>query len=261
MKLRYWLAVLLTLVMMIFVASPASAHRPENGNETGFTDISDPTISYAYYREFEQPGDLHLYRFEGQAGQLFHAGINIPQLPGLEGYQVSLALIGPGLPALDIGVLSTAGEHAGSGPAPQHTEPEGIGHQSEALHLPEEIDLSRLGGLVLPGQDQGQFFEAFTQTRYWTRQALDINLPLEGVYYLVVWNPSGETGKYVLDSGTREVFSASDLFRMPVWWIETRLYFDQGPRLLIYAGLAAALLIGTIGLAIRRRTSTAASRR
>ena len=247
MRLRLWLAILLTLVMITLATPPASAHRPEDGSKTGITDIADPNISYAYYREFEQPSDFHLYRFEAQAGQFFHAGINIPQLPGLENYQVSLALIGPGLPALDAGALSTAAEHAVS--ELEQPESEGIGHQPEALTLPDEIDLAQLGGLVLPGQDNGQFFEAFTQTRYWTRQELDIDLPLEGVYYLVVWNPSAETGKYVLDSGTREAFAASDLLRMPGWWLEGPPVLRPGTPLAVLcrAGSASSGWVGRVG--------------
>ena len=214
--------VLTLLVLSLFMAVPrASAHRPEEGAASGVTAIPDPTTSYAYYREFGAGEFVHLYTVEGSAGQAFHAGINIPQLDGLQSYAVSLALLGPGLPEFD-----TARSFARSG--------------------------ADQGGIIVESMVTEDFFEPFTQTSYWGRQSLDITFPEEGTYTLVVWQPDERPGKYVLDTGREEVFTTGDLFRFPVWWWETRAYFDQVPSLWAL-GLAGLAVLGGAVFLLRRR--------
>ena len=234
-------------LIVSFVATPvAFAHRPEDGNLVGFTEIPDPTTSFAFYRQLDASSPVHVYTFEGQAGTLFHAGINIPQISGLENYQVSLALLGPGLPVID-GSDSSGGSHAHEDEAAEDHAQES---RSSNLPIPDELSQEHNGLVLVESKDGEEFFEPFTQTRYWGRQMLDIDLPEEGKYYLLVWNPGGIEGKYVLDTGTQEVFEAADLFRFPVWWLETRLYFEQGPSFL--AG-ASIFFLGIVGIVIIRR--------
>lgn len=236
---------LLSFIFMatFFLVPKASAHRPEKGVESGLTMIPSPTVSYAYYQEFDGASDMHAYAFEAQAGQFFHAGINIPQLSGLEDYGVTLALFGPGLPLVDEGIFT--GSHA-------HTDQERADSHMHAgtIDIPAWLDLNEIGGIVVESQRSGDFFEPFTQTNYWGRQVLELNLPESGRYYLLVWNPEQEAGKYVLDTGREEVFGPADLLRFPVWWVNTRLYFEQGPALL---GALSALFFGIAGIVIYRR--------
>lgn len=242
--LRFYL--LFTSIFSIFFIVPmASAHRPDEGNETGVTQIQDPNTSFAYYRELDSNSPVHVYTFEGQAGQFFHAGINIPQIEGLEDYQVSFAILGPGLPKLD--------NHTQNDQTPTHGELTSVEHKpglvTTNLPVPDNLSLEQIGGLILENRIGEDFFEPFTQTRYWGRQELDIDLPETGRYYLLVWNPEGLAGKYVLDTGTQEVFSPADLLRFPIWWLNTRLYFEQG---LILIGTASLLIMFIAGLVIVR---------
>ncbi len=228
--------------MALLVAAPAAAHRPGEGLDEGVTPIEDPATSFAFYREFT-PGSLfHVYSFEARAGQMFHAGVNIPQLTGLEGYGVTLALYGPGLPVLEKGQLDIPGGDERS---------QGVDQPLQAL-IPGG---GELGGIIFPSEAGPDFFEPFTQTRYWGRQTLDVTLPASGTYYLVVWHPEGQSGKYVLATGTREVFAPLDFFRFPIWWIETRLYFEQGPQLAGAAAVVLLLATGIGALRFRRRAS------
>ena len=245
MKL-FKLCLLLAGIFLMFSIVPiASAHRPDEGNEAGVTAIPNPNTSFAYYRQIDSASPIHLYSFDGQAGGFFHAGINIPQLARLEDYQVSLALLGPGLPQLDESNESIESH------SPTKAEPAAHEHEtrSSILPLPAGYNLEQLGGLVLDSSPGEDFFEPFTQTRYWGRQVLELDLPETGKYYLLVWNPEGKEGKYVLDTGTKEVFGPGDLLRFPLWWLNTRLYFEQGPSLI---GVASLLIFGIVGIVVYR---------
>lgn len=210
------------LIYLGFAVPGAAAHRPDWGNEAGLTQIEDLSTSIAFYRELTTPGQVHVYRFQGQAGQHLHAGVSIPAIPGLEDYEVNLALLGPGLPEASHDSLPT--EH-----------PEGLG----ATVYPS-----------VPGED---FFEPFTQTNYWGRQSIETDLPAGGEYFLLVWHPSGTPGKYVLDTGRTEAFLPGDLFRFPLWWVRVQLYFGHTTRLVGVAALLLAVIGAAIGVARRRQ--------
>lgn len=93
-------AVLAGMVLALALPSPADAHRPIDPASDGPTTIPDLEVSYAFYRVLDA-GEVHRYRFEGRAGQELYAGITVPQIAGLEGYGVTLAVTGPGLPDLE----------------------------------------------------------------------------------------------------------------------------------------------------------------
>lgn len=234
---------ILGLLAMFFIVPVASAHRPEEGVDTGLTLIPDPNTSFAYYRQLDSAADVHTYTFEGQAGQFFHVGINIPQIRGLEDFHVTMALLGPGLPAQGSSEQKSA-SHSHSDSADEHHE-----HGESSISLPAGFDALGYNGIIVENQVGEDFFEPFTQTRYWGRQQIDLDLPESGTYTLVIWNPEGEFGKYVLDTGTEEVFGPADLLRFPIWWLNTRLYFEQGPSL---AGVASLLFFGIAGMVIYR---------
>ena len=212
----------IVLVTILFFAVPgASAHRPGWGNDSGATQIDNLSTSLAFYRDLKAPAQVDVYTFQGQAGEHLHAGISIPAISRLESYGVNMALMGPGLPEAD--------------------------HESLPADHPEG-----LGAIIIPNTPGKDFFEPFTLTSYWGRQRIEFNLPASGTYYLLVWNPSGATGKYVMDTGEAEVFSPGDLLRFPVWWVRVHAFFGQG--MLMLASLLFFLGgIGTLFVLARRR--------
>lgn len=223
-----------------FIAVPdVYAHRPESGSAKGITEIPDPNTSFAYYRELDVSDPVHIYRFEAQAGQFFHAGINIPQIRGLEDFGVTLALLGPGLPPLAPAAFQL-----------YDAEPHADRATQVPVSLMADLGLGANGGLVVESEKSKDFFEPFTQTRYWGRQMVELSLPESGTYHLLVWNQEGKAGKYVLDTGTQEVFGPLDLFRFPVWWVSTRIFFEQTPQLV---GALMIILSGAVGLVVYRR--------
>jgi len=217
---RGWL-VLGAMVFSLWAGvGPAQAHQPIWGAETGVTTIPNLSTSFAVYRDLKAPAQVDYYALAAKAGDRLWAGINIPAVPGLEHYGVTVALFGPGLPLAD--------------PAAVPFEyPDGV------------------GAVLFNSQPGADFFEPFTQTNYWGRQRFDLTLPETGTYYLAVWNPAGQTGKYVMDTGRAEVFGPGDIFNFPIWWVRVHLFFGHGPYL---AGLAAALVVlGVAFVAWRRR--------
>jgi hypothetical protein len=198
----------------------ASAHTPIWGDENGVMTIPNLVTSYAYYRDLPA-GKVDAYTFEGKLGQKLHAGMQIPAVKGLENYTVTMVLFGPGLPEANHDQLP-----------PEH---------------PED-----LGALIFPSKATNNFFESFTQTLYWGRQSIETTLPADGSYYILVWQPDGTAGKYVMDTGHREDFGVSSIFLFPVWWVQVHLFFGHGSYL-----LAGALVIFVIIIFIffkRRKT-------
>ena len=208
---RLLILAVIALVLLIPISS-ASAHHPIWSDED-ITAINNLTTSFAFYRNL--PADkIHVYTFEGKQGQNLHAGTNIPAVKGLEDYAVTMALFGPSLPEVDHDLLP-----------PEHPE--------------------NLGALIFPSEVSADFFESFTQTLYWGRQSIEMALPADGEYYLVIWQPDGIAGKYVLDSGRAEVFGFGDLFLFPIWWVLVHIFFGHGAYLLagtIILGLAFSTL-------------------
>ncbi len=216
MKLNRTLILVILTLVLLFPVSSASAHRP-TWSDADVTAIDDLTTSLAFYRDL--PADkVHVYTFIGKQGQNLHAGINIPAVKGLENYSVNMALFGPGLPQADHDQL-----------LPEH--PEG------------------LGALIFPSEVTPDFFEPFTQTLYWGRQSIELQLPADGEYDLVIWQPEGLKGKYVFDSGRAEVFGFADLFLFPIWWVRVHFFFGHGAYLLT----GAAIILGIILYSLKRR--------
>jgi hypothetical protein len=236
------ISLIVTALISFFAANAASAHRPITGNPKGINAIPDPITSYAFYESLDTGGDVDIYGVFVEAGQFFHAGINIPQIDGLEDYEVSLALLGPGLPVLSDTALP-AFPH-------DHEENENAHDHFDANSWTDGLDLDGLTGIVVGSEESEDFYEPFTLTRYWGRQVVELDLLEAGTYYLLVWQPDGIAGKYVLDTGRAERFSLGDLFRFPVWWVQIHIYFEHTAGLI--AG-AAVILIITLGAVARLR--------
>jgi hypothetical protein len=212
---RPLLLFVILFLSLVWIPS-ALAHRPASANE-GVTEIPNITTSFAYYQELETAGQYHRFTFSGEAGEFFHAGINIPAIDGLKNYGVAIALLGPGLPNLPAKSIPGTAEN-------------------------ELVE----SGIVVPSVVSEDFYEPFTQTNYWGRQTLELNLPETGQYTLIIWNPTGETGKYVLDTGTEEVFGPADLFRFPIWWLSVHAYFENA----INVGTAGTIMVASAGFAV-----------
>ena len=97
---------------------------------------------------------------------------------------------------------------------------------------------------VLPSKE---FYEPFGQITYWERQEINLVVPVDGTYYLAVYDSSGDYGKLALAIGYVEDFSATDFMTvLPYAWFESR-YFGEDYNTPIIALLIIIGLITGIG--------------
>lgn len=176
--LRALVLLLAPLPLLLLPLSGARAHQPFFEEQDLERDspwhVGDPRVSTVVYASLEPAGDIDFYRLRGEAGQEVLLEVVIPQIPGQEDFAPALALLGPGLPPLEL---------------------------PDSLRLPAE------GGLAIPPPDgpPQPFFEPFSRTSYWERQSRRVTLPAEGTYEIVVWHPDRVSGRYALVVGDREV--------------------------------------------------------
>ncbi len=281
MKSKWMTGLILGFLLSLAFSGPAEAHKMADTGDGNVITLPDIVTSLAFYQELEAVNEVHVYTFEGQKGQRFQAGINIPAIAGLENYGVSLLLLGPGLDPLTpaaLGMEENSAAFAPRQPKTAETSEEESSEESHGDHGDHEADpLANLHenhsdttihrieelmvllnlpttGVLAPSGPGPDFFEAFSQTHYWGRQSIQFNLPASGSYSLLVFHPEGESGKYVLDTGYEEVFGIGDILQMPIWWVKIRLYFGQGAQLAILgSGIALTLVGGALWLARRKK--------
>lgn len=196
--------VLILSVILIFASiNSAFAHKPiqSDGTNTDYDSaliIPDHKISWAIYEEL-QPSQTRFYKFDAKKNESFYSSIVIPKMDRFENFKPSLTLISKG--------IEVKGTH--------------------------EINSAIPDGGVITYTYRGEipskeFYEPFTQTTYWERQEIRINIPADGEYYIAVSNIQGFAGKYSLAVGTIEDFTMSDFFStLPLAWIQTKIFFED----------------------------------
>ena len=170
---------LLATLLLLAGTRSAAAHQPFFEDDDWTADapytVKDPTVSTALYATLDSRRDVDYVAFTGQAGQRVLVGLTIPQIEGQEHFSPTFALIGPGLPAVEL---------------------------PDRIYAPPDT-----GGVVLapPPGPARPFFEPFSRTSYWERQEDRFTLPADGNYVVAVWHPDGAVGRYTLVVGDREI--------------------------------------------------------
>lgn len=174
---------------IILLALPALAHRPyfsEGHTSPASAFIADdPDISIVLYDPVTCEGPELWMTFEAEPGYTARFQLGVPEIDRLAGYRPSLAVLAPGLPALDL----------------PFDVPEGVGGV-----VYETADL-----------DPDPFFEPFTRTRSWMLVEEELVLPEGGPAWLVAWDPQGWTGKLWVALGTVEDFSGVTADEFLAW--------------------------------------------
>lgn len=210
------LSVLSVLAAALLLTQRASAHTPffpdrDISSPDKAWPVGDYSISWAFYARLAPAAAPQYYAIDGRAGTRLYVTLEVPVIAGLEEFRPSVAVIGPGLPAV--------------------AAPRGIRGPTGA------------GGSIANDDrtsPRPQFFEPFSRTRYYRGPQIDLSLPDDGRYYVVVFDATGSTGKYTLAIGTREVFGGGD----PAWQQKLSDFFQEPGIDLsgeITARLAAAL--------------------
>lgn len=202
------LKILVLLVALFgFSLQPAYSHKPIPSTDQNTTIenallISDHKVSWVIFETLED-NQKKFYTFEAKSGDSFYSSIVIPNLDRFENYKPNLALI-------------------------------------SATEMPDSEDVAKIiQNAVLVSKYEGtlpsnEFYEPFGQATYWERQEINITIPQDGQYYLIVYDTQGMNGKYALAVGTIEDFSALDFFTvLPMGWFETKYFFEDYLSMLI----------------------------
>ena len=180
--------------------------------------IPDHKISWAIYENLGT-NEAKYYTFDAKKGDSFYASIVIPKIQGQEFYSPTINFIEP--------------------------------NNDESKFTVQKF--------LYEGDYPGnEFYEPFGQVTYWERQEINLEIPYDGKYFLVVADEKNQSGKYSLAIGTIEDFSGADFFTiLPKAWFDTKIFVNDYFSLLIFF----AVLFSIIGLPIffsvkRRRRST-----
>ena len=231
--------ILMTVLLYCIMILPASAfaHKliPTDGSNNDVVsalEIPDPVVSWAMYEELSN--NVLYYKFDAKKGDKLFANIVIPKLDGLEDFAPSLVFIAPTFTINLITELKVL-DSTESFPFPV---PDGY----------DAIVFDYDG--VLPSKE---FYEPFGQITYWERQEINLVVPVDGIYYLAVYDSSGDYGKLALAIGYVEDFSATDFMTvLPYAWFESRYFVEDYMTPVIVSLVTLGLIAGGIFLVYRK---------
>jgi len=203
----------------VLLCGDASAHRyiPNEGDHSTFENaiaISDINVSQVGYHEVTPALPRLWFSFSATEGQELHVELGVPQIDRLREYRPALAVLGPGLPAIEV-----------------------------PFAIPEGY-----GGWLFPTDDTGEpeaFHEPFTGTDSWLFPTKDLVLPSAGAYYVVAFVPSEQPGKLWMAVGTAEQFTLKDIFSLLDVIYRVRTFHEVFPfgGILFWAFLAVAAVL------------------
>ena len=229
----------MTLLLYCIMILPASAfaHKliPTDGSNNDIVsalEIPDPIVSWAMYEELSN--NVLYYKFDAKKGDKLFANIVIPKLDGLEDFSPSLVFITPSFTVNLISELKVL----------DSTE-------SFSFPIPDGYDaiVFDYDG-VLPSKE---FYEPFGQITYWERQEINLVVPVDGTYYLAVYDSSGDYGKLALAIGYVEDFSVTDFMTvLPYAWFESRYFVEDYMTPVIVSLVTLGLIAGGIFLVYRK---------
>ncbi|MFC2079162.1 hypothetical protein ACFLSZ_04200 [Candidatus Bipolaricaulota bacterium] len=221
----------LGIAILLLVSAPiaANAHKPVAIGETYSTfdealSVDAIDVSQVAYAVLDNTHRAIWLSFEIATPTTLDLSLGLPVIERLIEYRPSLALIGPGLPP---------------------------------INLPFETPAT--GGAMFETGSIGEprfFHEPFTGTDSWILLEASVDLSQPGAYYVVAWAPTGPADKLWVAIGTREQFGFGDLLSFGSIIRQVRDFHEiaRGPGSsgtvgkLLFLGLAAAL----IGLLVTR---------
>ena len=165
---------------------------------TSALQIRDLTLSQVTYDPLPADGQLWL-TFDAKAGDLLYLQLGVPFLGRLADYRPSLALIGP---------AETAGDQV-----PFPVPPGSAARRFDST-----------------GREPRFFDEPFTGTQSWIMVEEEFNLPADGTYYVVAFDPAGTGGKLWVAWGKREAFTFRDILKLHTVIRDVRTFHEVQDR-------------------------------
>jgi hypothetical protein len=195
---------LLVLSCLLIQAPVAWAHKPifpdgRGCDQADAITVADVSVSQVAYTELAETCPQLWLTFDAVAGQNLYLQIALPQIERFKDLRPAVAVLGPGLPAVDVPF-----------PVP-----------------------SGYGGLVFTTDDVAEpkaFHEPFTGTDSWILKELNQTLLAAGRHYIVAYIPSGEFGKIWVAFGKAEQFGLGDLLNFGNIVAKVRAFHEVSPR-------------------------------
>ena len=211
-------AVLVALALVLTASLAAWCHRPVTIGGAYATPedalrITEIDVSQVAYSALSDADPALWLAFEAQAGTDLFVSLGLPVLDRLASYRPSIAVIGPGLPEIDV-----------------------------SLEIPETA-----GGIVLSTAEieTPRFFhEPVTGTESWILVDRTIQLPEDGTYYVIAWSPSQPPDKLWVAVGRKERYGLQDVLGLPAIVRDVRTFHEVPPRHPGWATLAKLLFLG-----------------
>ena len=171
--------------LVLVVTQGALAHQPTMSDGTAIgpdsaIELDDIQLSRVVYHEITEDAPSLWLTFDVEEPQSLFVSLGLPLLDRLEDFRPAFAVLGPGLPTIEL----------------PFEVPEGLGG---VLFETDEV------------MEPAVFDEPFSRTSSWILREEYVDLPEAGTYFIVAFVPSGETGKLWVAPGDREEFDREDL--------------------------------------------------
>lgn len=218
-------------LLIIISASPAYAHKLISHDDShrdidNALRIPDHKISWAIYENLGT-NEAKFYSFDGKSGDSFYASIVVPKIEELETYSPTMILINPG------------------------------NIQNYDNQVKSQRDIQKF--LYEGGFPSKEFYEPFGQVTYWERQEINMLLPADGEYFIIVLDEKNQKGKYSLAVGTIEDFSGENMFLiLPQSWWDTKIFVNDYISIGILFSIFIIIII-SIAFGIKRKIKNKSS--
>jgi hypothetical protein len=232
---------LLAIVLILANTAAISVH------EAVFTDslphdvskaitFDQPDVDRLFYANLANPASVDFYKFQATKGLSFKSKILIPRLPTQANFRPALVLFGPSLPTATNSEIYQI-------PFNLPTETGLVTSIADNSNINNKTQTDQNNDSIY-----SRFDEPYTQSGYWEGQILNIELPQTGTYYLAVFSPNYQTGKYALEVGNRDATGLKETLAFPILWLNLKLWFDNwlSPAMLLL-GIVLLLAGFTIG--------------
>ena len=191
-------------VLLICVSFSAFAHKPASIGGTFSTfnqalQMTDIDVSQVVYSPLSDADAQLWLTFDAVAGTPLDVSLGLPVLDRLTDYRPNLAVLGPGLPLIDL-----------------------------PIDVPPGI-----GGVVFESSARGEprhFHEHVTGTESWILLEDTVSLPETGTYYVVAFPPGDQVDKLWVAIGKRERFGLRDLLSFPAIIRDVRAFHEVSDR-------------------------------
>lgn len=216
--------------LLVCMPLSAFAHKPVSIGGTFSTIdqallMTDIDVSQVVYSPLSQADAQLWLTFDATAGATLDVSLGIPVLDRLNDYRPKLAVLGPGLPPVDLPIDTPPGA----------------------------------GGIVFDSAASGDprfFHEHVTGTKSWIMIEEAVPLPETGTYYVVAFPSGDQIDKLWVAIGKREQFGFRDLFSFPAIIRDVRSFHEVSDEphwsrtvgivglVALNAGIAALLFFG-----------------